>query len=457
MGGVFGSLTNSSPVMEAAGPNPIQLGKANVVDPSTLPQVDQPRPGFLEAAKTGPGGTANALSPQLSTKGKILTGLLSAAAGGLAAAGTRTVGQGLQAGAQLPWEMAQNRLGTQKMELENAATAQTLPFLRAQSIAKLGQTQAETQKARAEAGAIPTKQALERAQAEAANYKDDPNLGLIDLRTKQPVNPAGLAPLFPEEAAVLGKQPGERVPLKLKNTANEIVNRGQTTVNTEEGVFNYNRQTGQKTKLGSNPRNIFAPGNRYVEIADPDNPGQTKFMQVGQAASSGAAGTKSASFQVPKDVLKWATTGEGGKMAGAFNTAMQHADLLEQAARALNNGDQQTLNSLKNRFKNEFGSTGPVNARAIADAYTREVTKMLSGGHLTDSEIGTIGATLDPSRQSLDQVLGVIGAYKSLAGSKMNILYNQFQKGMQGQPNFGPSAQQGGGDFFSQFGGRARQ
>src|SRR6267154_3432448 len=99
--------------------------------------------------------------------------------------------------------------------------------------------QSEAGKATAEAGAIPTKTMLEQAQTEASFYKDDPNLGLIDLRTKQPVKPAGFAPLTAEEATVLGKQPGERVPLKLKNTANEIVNRGYTTVNTEQGVYEH--------------------------------------------------------------------------------------------------------------------------------------------------------------------------------------------------------------------------
>lgn len=79
---------------------------------------------------------------------------------------------------------------------------------------------------KAEAGMNDAKSLLDAAQTEAANYKEDPNLGLIDLRTKQPVSPNALAPLGPGEAEVLGKKPGDMVPLKLKNTANEIMNRG---------------------------------------------------------------------------------------------------------------------------------------------------------------------------------------------------------------------------------------
>lgn len=114
-----------------------------------------------------------------------------------------------------------------------------------------------------------------------------------------------------------------------------------------------------------------------------------------------------------------------GDQKVAFNTAIAHADLLQQAADALKNGDQQTLNSLKNRFGNEFGEAGPVTAQAIANAYGREVTKMLSGGHLTDSEIGSTGKTIDPNSQSPAQLKSVIGAYRALSKSKLDQLNKQ--------------------------------
>lgn len=91
----------------------------------------------------------------------------------------------------------------------------------------MGQTALNNDLAKkAEAAQKQSQATLEAAQAEAANYKEDPNLGLIDLRTKQPVSQAGLAPLSAPEAEILGKNEGDKVPLKLKNTANEILNRG---------------------------------------------------------------------------------------------------------------------------------------------------------------------------------------------------------------------------------------
>ena len=116
--------------------------------------------------------------------------------------------------------------------------------------------------------------------------------------------------------------------------------------------------------------------------------------------------------------------------------------LLLKAADALHNGDQQTINSLKNRFANEFGATGPITANTIAQAYTREISKMLTSGHMTDSEIGAVGSTLDPNRQSLPQMQAVIGAYRALAQSKMKVRQQGVQQGLQGKPNFPESQTQ---------------
>jgi hypothetical protein len=82
---------------------------------------------------------------------------------------------------------------------------------------------------KAEAGMNDAKAKLDAAQTEAANYKDDSILGLIDLRTKKPVVDATV-PLTEQEAAVLGKNKCDKVPLKLKDKANEIMNRGIRSV-----------------------------------------------------------------------------------------------------------------------------------------------------------------------------------------------------------------------------------
>jgi hypothetical protein len=236
----------------------------DLLHPQAAPEVQQqvanlPKigaPSFLQAAASGPGGTPNAMSPGLSKGGKLLAFLSSGVQGALAGraaqeqmiaetGGRRAggVGTAFSSGYSLPFLRAFQQQQVQRGQAETQIAqgqAKFFPQMQQLGIAKniadidksqaeAGKFGAEAGKATAETGAIPARQALEAAQTEAANFKEDPNLGLIDLRTKQPVDPSAMAPLSDQEAAILGKQPGERVPLKLKNTANEMVNRGIKT------------------------------------------------------------------------------------------------------------------------------------------------------------------------------------------------------------------------------------
>lgn len=428
------------PDLSVGQPPPPPPQPANPVQDLTQSMVqDQTAPNLRSAMYT-----ANAGAPPTPTKAnRLLQILRGGLTGGAAGAGQRTFGQGFQQAQELPLQVQGMQLGNQRTGLENRQLLMRLPFFRSEQMLNMLKTQGEIQ-------GMNTKQALEQAQAAAAPWKTGPDGSLINVQTGEKYS-GETAPITAEEAQVLGKNPGDRVRIKDKNTASEIVNRGKTTINTEEGVYDYNRNTGQKTRLGANPRNVFAPQNRIIQVADPDHPGQTMYVTAGTAVNQGYAGTQSASLVVPKNVLKWATTGEGGKMAGAFNTAMQHADLLEQALTALGNGDTRALNSMKNSFKTAFGSSDMTNFQAIANAYSREITKMLSAGHLTDSEISSAEATL-PANASPEQIQGAIQAYRALAGSKMNILYDQFQKGMKGQPNFQRTEQPG--NFSVTYGGK---
>jgi len=190
----------------------------------------------------------------------------------------------------------------------------------------------------------------------------------------------------------------------------------------------------EKMKMTS-ARAVAAAGARYVKVADPDRPGQIIYKPVAEASKLGMAADSSASVQVPKKVMEWATTGKGGEEINSFNTALQHADLLKEAAIRLQNGDTRWLNEKKNEFKSAFGDPNLTSARAIANAYSREVTKMLSSGHMTDSEIGSAEATL-PLDANIETIEGVLDSYKALAGSKMQQRYNQYQQGLKGKPNF---------------------
>lgn len=180
------------------------------------------------------------------------------------------------------------------------------------------------------------------------------------------------------------------------------------------------------TRLGSNPRMMFAPSEQYTPVAaDPNNPGNVTLMKKGQAAAQNVSLPASATTQAAKTEARSEVPTKIGDQKVAFNTMIQHADLLRAAARALNNGENQTLAGLENRFKNEFGYSGPITAQAIADAYGGEVTNVIAKGHITDKEMEKTSKTLDPLKQNYETVDKVLTAYQALAQSKMNMLNQQ--------------------------------
>jgi len=239
-----------------------------------------------------------------------------------------------------------------------------------------------------------------------------------------------------------------QLPLKQAGQAQQLLTRPLQTVQGENGPSVINKLNpgagGVPVPGVGNPRAMFAPGNRYVPVVDPNNPDNVTYMPAGQAARSGAASPQSAGFQANKAVTKSATSGPIANQLSAFNTALQHAELLRQANRALQNGDTRALNSLSNRAASEFGDPNLTNYQAIAGAYSREITKMLSGGHMTDAEIASSGGTL-PSNANAATIDKVLGSYKSLAQSKINVLRNQVEQGKKGQPAFSSSPASSGG------------
>lgn len=156
-----------------------------------------------------------------------------------------------------------------------------------------------------------------------------------------------------------------------------------------------------------------------------------------------------------------ATSGTWADTRLAYNTALDHSQLLIQAAKALQNGDVQALNSLKNKFGTEFGSTGPITFNAIANAYNHEVTSVVAKGHMTDKEVETGGASL-PSNASMPQIMSVVGAYNSLMSSKRNELDKLIKASAGGKANGvlntnsdSDSQPKPGSDPFAAFGGKS--
>lgn len=421
--------------------------------PAQVPHLGTP--SFAQAATAGaPPGAGNAMSPGLNKAGKLavlLTNGLQGALAGRAASeqavlqsgGHRGggVGTGFEAGMAMPWQRAGMAQDLAQKQAQTRVTQQQGDLVQTPggpmplSLAKVFypaeiRAGAQENAAQTRAGAQ-----VQGAQIGAGARTGAAQIG-ADARIKAAELNLGPIAQVPQDLQQQFGLPAE-LPLKMLNQAETAANKPLTIVQGENGPAIVNKAQAGKG-VGGTPRNLGIGSPRLgggTQVGDPNNPGDTRFTTMGNAVRNGAAGPQSASVQAPKAVIKSATSGPIATQITAFNTALQHADLLEKGLTALNNGDTRSLNSLKNFFRTEFGSADVTNVQAITNAYSREITKMLSAGHMTDAEIGSSGATM-PTNASPQQMLGALQAYRKLATSKMQQLQGQVDQGMKGKPNF---------------------
>jgi hypothetical protein len=479
MGEIFkqGGLTNQGTMDPATGQTnfaqapdgmkvaakPMGIGTPPVLNPQTV------QPSFIQAAQMGaqPGGV-NALSPGLSKAGKLATLLTSGLQGALAgraaqeqatvqSGGRRSGGAGMamEAGYNLPAQRQATQQGLAQERAQTGLTGAQTELTQSQSelvdtpygklppaLAKVifgSSIAAQAKLGSAQIGA----EAKENVAQTNKRFMSVPGVGVLDTQDQ-----SGKPTLIPGSAQgitlnqdhlndyglpkeFLGKQMSLQQLAGLERAQNQQT----TTVQGAAGPALVNKRTAQTTPLGLGSPGAASRLAGPIEVADPDNPGNTKIVSGGAAIAQGAPGRSSASVSVPRQAAAAEVPTKIGDQKVAFTTMIQHADLLRRAAKALNNGDMQTVSGLENAFKNEFGYSGPITSAAIADAYKGEVSNVINKGHITDTGNEKIAHTLDPTKQNYQTIDSVLGAYQSLAQSKMNMLNKQTQSAItQSQP-----------------------
>lgn len=473
MGQMFGQLTNPGTALMsgASGGEPLFIGtpsqvqqhlnqsrdaviKSGINNPVMNPKPQpafptQGTPTFQQAATSGaqPGG-ANALSPGLNKAGKLMTLLTSGLQGALAgraaseqatvASGGRRsggAGMGFEAAQAYPWQQLSRQLGAEQQAaqtgvLQSEAQNVNIPGMgpipgwlaKAMGPAYLRQ-QGTLGAAQTRAGAEVQGKDIQGQTARDVARINQGEAIPVDETT---ANLAGFPALAGQSA---GRATWTNINKALEAKGYRVQDMGENGTGPNQGMWLMDR-AGNRIRQTSPNSLVFQRGasfaqNRPEVVVDPNDPGYAYYTTAANAMRNNLPAPQGAGTVAAKAEARSEVPTKVGDQKVAFKTALQHADLLSNAMKALSNGDQQTLNRLKNSFANEFGATGPISAQAIADAYTREVTKMLSSGHLTDSEVATVGKTLDPQRQSLQQVAGVLSAYRALAQSKLNMLNQQ--------------------------------
>lgn len=126
-----------------------------------------------------------------------------------------------------------------------------------------------------------------------------------------------------------------------------------------------------------------------------------------------------------KVALDYTAGGKVGQQAMAFNTAIAHLGMLDDAADALKNNQIPVLARIANFFKVQAGKTPVTTFNNIADAVDGEVAKTFKGT-ATEGELNRVGAHFS-SGLGADQIQQNIRSTVGLLNGKMGEMQSAYQ------------------------------
>lgn len=129
-----------------------------------------------------------------------------------------------------------------------------------------------------------------------------------------------------------------------------------------------------------------------------------------------------------QQTLKSFSGGIEGRSVRSMNTATDHLFTLEEAGKALNNGDVRAFNAISNKIQKELGVAAPTSFDAVKKIVAGEIVKATTGsaGALGDRE--EVQASI-MSANSPQQLLDSINYYKKLMAGQLQSLELQWLSG----------------------------
>lgn len=121
-----------------------------------------------------------------------------------------------------------------------------------------------------------------------------------------------------------------------------------------------------------------------------------------------------------KTVQQFTPGGTEGKALSAFNTAINHGQVLQDAADGLKNGDVQALNQVKNIFGKQFGGTPQVAVPLAAHLYSGEIQKTIIQNGGTEMERAAVESAFKDVNTP-DQFKIAIATANSLLAGKVQV------------------------------------
>lgn len=120
------------------------------------------------------------------------------------------------------------------------------------------------------------------------------------------------------------------------------------------------------------------------------------------------------------------SAGPEGRTVRSLNVAIDHLNTLDEAAKALHNGDYPTLNKVVNYFKEKSGSPVTTNFDSIKQVVSAEVAKAVVGGQTALHDRDDM-AQRASNAKSPEQLSGIITEFKKLMAGQMKGLRRQYE------------------------------
>lgn len=129
-------------------------------------------------------------------------------------------------------------------------------------------------------------------------------------------------------------------------------------------------------------------------------------------------------------------SGPLGDKTRQMNVAINHLDVLKDAATALGNGDMKGFNQARQEYLQQTGSAIPTNFDTVHQMVANEVVKAVSGASGgTQSERDEMKENIDKA-SSFSQLQGAIDQSQKLLGGQLQGLAKQYQGATMGRTDF---------------------
>ena len=130
--------------------------------------------------------------------------------------------------------------------------------------------------------------------------------------------------------------------------------------------------------------------------------------------------------QVNKAMTAFGTGSQGDKVR-FLDTGVQHLNVLDQAADALNNNDPKAFNALGNVINRQFGVAAPNTFDGLKQIVATEVEKSIAGGIGSSADREHLMDSLN-SANSPQQLKDMLNGYRSLMAGQLSGLQQQYEQ-----------------------------